>query len=474
MVSKFQRQRIRDPLHDLIEFEPNDFENALWNVINTRPFQRLRRIRQLGFSDLTFPGATHSRFAHSVGAFHTARQLMRIIERHLQRSQHFDKVKAETALAAALVHDVGHGPFSHSFEEVGKRLNLKMANHENVSELLIRDGEIADALRPRGSGFANDVADLVAGIGEKHLYGSVVSSQFDADRLDYMRRDRLMTGTQHSGIDFTWLLANLEVGETPLAEDETKLGDLETLVLGPKSFHAAEAYVLGLFQLYPTVYFHKATRGAEKIFSELLIRVIERAKNGGSSSTGIPKNHPLTSFAREPEKVECVLNLDDAVIWGALSMMADADDKVVADLATRLRDRKLYKAIDVRKQLAATIEVDASEADREALIEKSCAEIERKIIDRPKASDACAPSLLLDKGERSPYKGLQESTGPLNQIYIRTALGKLVDIKAQSKIVSASEKFKFFRIYVPENGDDDSELVNKLIAEEAGNVKKLS
>lgn len=472
MPPKFQPQRIRDPLHDLIEFEPSDFENALWRVINTRPFQRLRRIRQLGFSDLTFPGATHSRFAHSIGAFHTARMLMQIIERHLKKREHYDEVKAQTALAAALVHDVGHGPFSHSFEEVGKRLGLKMAIHENVSESLIRDGEIADALRQRGSGFANDVADLVAGIGEKHLYGSVVSSQFDADRLDYMRRDRLMTGTQHGGIDFTWLLANLEIGTIPLAEEENKLGDLETLVLGPKSFHAAEAYVLGLFQLYPTVYFHKATRGAEKLFSELLIRVIAHAKDGGANETGLPMNHPVAVFARDPEKIDGVLNLDDSVVWGGLSMMADAGDKVIADLATRLRDRKLYKAIDVRKDIAARMDPNTEEVRRETAIEKACAEVERKIVERLKDSNAGSPKVLLDKGVRSPYKGLQESKGPLNQIYIRTAQGELVDIKAQSKVVAASENFNFFRVYVPEMGDDGGELVQKLIAEEAENVKQ--
>src|SRR5690606_16264018 len=112
----------------------------------------------------------------------------------------------------ALVHDVGHGMFSHAFEEVGRTLNLAMAHHELVSDRLIRDSEIGAAFQAEfGSGFADDVAEVIRR-GPGNLYDAVVSSQFDADRLDYMRRDRLMTGIHNSAIDFDWLMANLEVG----------------------------------------------------------------------------------------------------------------------------------------------------------------------------------------------------------------------------------------------------------------------
>src|SRR4051812_17554068 len=105
-------QRIRDPIHDLIEFGTSDFEQMAWSLICTPEFQRLRRIKQLGFSELVFPGATHSRFAHSIGVFHTARALAGRIKIYLGKE---DVERAETAMAAALVHDLGHGPFSHSF-----------------------------------------------------------------------------------------------------------------------------------------------------------------------------------------------------------------------------------------------------------------------------------------------------------------------------------------------------------------------
>ena len=130
--------------------------------------------------------------------------------------------RVDQALAAALVHESrARRPFSHAFEAIGERFNLKMANHEEVSELLIRDSEVSEHFHELGSGFPNDVADIVTGSGTHTIYSAVVSSQFDADRLDYMRRDRLMTGTQHAGIDFEWLMENLEIGEVPHGVDET-------------------------------------------------------------------------------------------------------------------------------------------------------------------------------------------------------------------------------------------------------------
>lgn len=191
-------ERVRDPLHNLIEFKGDELERALWRVLQTRPFQRLRRVKQLGFSDLVYPGGSHSRFAHSVGVFHTARRLMEVVRRYATDA----KSREDRALAAALVHDLGHGPFSHAFETVGARLGLKLADHEHVSDLLIRSGEVAEILNEMGSGFAVDVADMVKKEGRVTVHNAVVSSQFDADRLDYMQRDRLMTGTQHAAIDF--------------------------------------------------------------------------------------------------------------------------------------------------------------------------------------------------------------------------------------------------------------------------------
>ena len=223
---------------------------------------------------------------------------------------------------------------------VGKRLGLKLADHEYVSDLLIWHGEVAEILNEMGSGVAVDVADMVKKEGRKTVHNAVVSSQFDADRLDYMRRDRLMTGSEHAAIDFTWLIANFEVASLPTGVDDRPTGSVKTFVIGPKAIHAAEAYVLGLFQLYPTVYFHKATRGAEKLFTELLVRLVTLVRDEAAARTGPPDRHPLIRFAVDPENLDNMLNLDDLVLFGRLSQMIDAEDPLIREFSARPQRQK--------------------------------------------------------------------------------------------------------------------------------------
>jgi uncharacterized protein len=470
----FRPQRIRDPLHNLVEFEADEFESAMWGAIQTRPYQRLRRIKQLGFSDFIFPGATHSRFAHSVGVFHVARRLMKIIRKHLTTERYLE-TRAHAALAAALVHDVGHGPFSHAFEKVGKKLGLAMAKHEVVSDELIRNGELAGALNKLGSGFASDVADIVKSEGPQSIYAAVVSSQFDADRLDYMQRDRLMTGTQHSAIDLEWLIANLEVGDVNLGVDEAAVGRIETFVLGPKAVFAAESYVLGLFQLYPTVYLHKTTRGLELLFSELMIRAIELIRDGSVRRTGLPRKHPIVQFARDAENVEFALLLDDTVFLGALHLMSYASDKVISEAATRIRDRQLFKAIDIREKVSLALGDEASDdPTRIAKIDLACANVQLRLegrlrLLRRQHADSLVP-MMCDKDVREPYRRYQESKGPLNQIRIKRG-DALVDLGERSSIVKAIESFKLDRVYLREKAGESQGFVDKVIREEVLNAK---
>lgn len=469
-------QRIRDPLHDLIEFKPNEFEQTMWGVIQTAPFQRLRRIKQLGFSELVFPGATHTRFAHSLGVFHTARILMQIIHDHMEktRSGSFSPTRRNTALAAALVHDIGHGPFSHAFEHVGKKLGLPMARHEAVSDQLIRDSEISEKLKELGSGFHNDVANLVKRDGPRDLYDAVVSSQFDADRLDYMRRDRLMTGAQSGAIDFQWLLANIDVGSVPIQVDEEFAGERETFVMGPKAELAAEAYVLGLFQLYPTIYFHKATRGAEKIFSALVERFVKFVREESTAKTGVPENHPLVKFARSPEKLDTVLALDDFVVWGALSMMEEAEDVRIAEFASRLKNRDMLKCVDIRQEIVhamfpgkpASAFLD-SEVEKQ--IEGCVAKADQKISEwnTRNSRDGDGLRVLLDYQERDPYKRFQETKGPLNQIMIKTPDGQIVDMAERSAVVSSLRPYKLYRAYMDKDDKDAAEAIRQIAIQEA-------
>jgi HD superfamily phosphohydrolase len=452
-MPELKRQRIRDPLHNLIEFDEGDaFERMLWRVVKTAPFQRLRRIRQLGFSDLVYPGATHSRFAHSLGVFHTARQLMHIVERYVPDKPD-EHVKAEAALAAALVHDVGHGPFSHAFEAVGKQLGWKfVGEHEDHSEALIRsteNGAIGAILNGYIDGFADMVADIVRG-GPATVYRSVVSSQFDADRLDYVRRDRLMSGTQLAGIDFDWLIANLEIGELPPDSGGVRR---QTFVLGPKAIYAAEGFVTSLFQMYPTVYLHKTTRGAEKLFQTMLQRVASFIADDAVASTALPENHPLTKLFREPQNLAALADLDDSVVLGALPLLRQSDDPLVKEFSARLLTRRLFKAIDLGPPIAAA-SVDQSGKYDERLFLKLQEQVTEKIDDWLRQADHRG-RVLLDATSRKPYKPIEEE-GPMNQIWIREG-DKLVDIRDRSAAVAATGTFRAFRAYVAE-GDDDARL----------------
>ncbi|WP_295558192.1 HD domain-containing protein [uncultured Hyphomicrobium sp.] len=452
-------QRIRDPLHDLIIFDNSQLERVLWKVVQTRPFQRLRRVKQLAFSELVYPGATHSRFAHSIGVFHTAKRLLEVIRRH-QNDRQYEANAAQHALAAALVHDLGHGPFSHAFETVGKKLGLKMmANHELVSDALIRSSEVGEALKELGSGVPNDVANIIKGVGKRDIYSAVVSSQFDADRLDYMRRDRLMTGTQHAAIDFEWLLTNLEVGTVRYGVDKESLGEIDTFVLGQKAFYAAEAFVLGLFQLYPTVYFHKATRGAEKLFAEIFAKAVKLVLDGSAAKTGLPNGHPIVKFAKDPSNLDRFLDLDDAVVLGSLSLMCESSDTLLSECSRRLRDRKLYKCIDVRVKLAAG---GGDSVQQQAEVDRACEVVEGKLLEWAGATDG-SPRILIDRASRSTYNRLSESKGPLEQINIRAPGGALVDLESVSKVVAASGTFRLFRVYYKQEDAQAKEQIEKIV-----------
>lgn len=456
-------QRVRDPVHNLIEFDTHDeLERVVWKILQSRPFQRLRRIKQLGFSELVYPGATHTRFAHSLGVFHTARELMEIVKQKAPADQ---GSKEKIALAAALVHDVGHGPFSHAFETVGKRLGLKLADHEVMSDELIRNGEIADILNNDiMSGFAANVANMIKKEGNITLHNSVVSSQFDADRLDYMQRDRMMTGSKHSAIDLTWLLANLDVGEVKTGIDETEVGSVPTFVIGPKAIQAAEAYVLGLFQLYPTIYFHKTTRGAEKLFAELLVRIVELVGEGSTDKTGLPQNHPLIKFANDPETIETALQLDDTAVWGALHLLQDAEDPLLSNFSRRLLNRQLFKCFDIRTAVTHKIDphnnMDPENIDK---IEKCCASAILKLQEWQSKQANVIPRVITDVAEREPYKVGGGSSGPTEQINVRTDGGELIELSQRSEIVKSLRVFFLNRVYYDSADDEALQTIKDIV-----------
>ncbi len=465
MVSESREQRIRDPLYNLVVFrKDNKVDQLAWKIIQSPLFQRLRRIKQLGFSDFVYPGATHTRFAHSIGVYHVARRLIQIIDRCLGKDQS-DSEGAKTALLAALVHDIGHGPFSHAFEDVSKELKLNIPKHEDISAWVVRNCLGAEFDEFGVEGLQDSVAKRLEKVHTSDIYGSVVSSQFDADRLDYMQRDRLMTGTQLGSVDMEWLLENLMVGRVPIVVDSVQEGERETFVLSPKASHAAEAYVLGLFLLYPTVYYHKTTRGVEKQFAQLISHLFTLRKDNEKSwhtRVNLPKAHPLVMFVKEP-KEKNILELDDTVIWGALSLMKSAKDGEVASAAQDLLNRNALRCIDVGQRVEARLieEMPDKIDDVRKKSYKCCVKIEEKL------KESNFKSILLDKDDRKLYKPYDESTGVLNQMRIKPSKdsSRNLDFRHFTRTLNTQEEFSFFRVYLKrdDNGTALCDEIHKLI-----------
>ena len=216
---------------------------------------------------------THTRFAHCMGVFHTARVLVGIIERELKAAgDEPDPGRAQVPVIAALLHDLGHGPFSHTFEGVQKSRGINK-RHERWTAEIIRnpDGNIRPLLDDfrSGGGFSDAVADLLEADDPADIYHAVVSSAFDADRLDYLQRDRLMAGTGAGAIDFDWLMEQVRVREieieAPEAGDEEDRARVPTFCFDPKALPSAEQFLLARYTLHEQVYFHKnhALRGTD-------------------------------------------------------------------------------------------------------------------------------------------------------------------------------------------------------------------
>ena len=446
-------QRLRDPVHGLIVFEKDDaLAQLAWALINTLEFQRLRRIKQLGVSEFVFPSAVHTRFAHSIGVFHTARELVRIIERESDGDRPFDKRRADVATIAALLHDLGHGPFSHAFEGVQMSRGVRK-RHEKWTADIIRNGNgsIRPLLEAYHGGFADEVASLVAAEDPTDIYHAVVSSSFDADRLDYLRRDRLMTGTGAGAIDFDWLMEHVRVDDIAIDAPDSDTGEgtsiVATFCLDRKALPAAEQFLLSRYTLHEQVYLHKTTRCIETMIGRLLRQIATAAAEPDTAParTGLHANHVLLRFfAPDGETVDNYLALDDLAIAGSLERMRRGDDPAISDLAGRLRERRLYKTLDIDrfgsdpgKQRQAVRRIDLT--------------FEEKLENGAVIKDETA-----SVGIYTPIGGDEDRMH--NKLHILDA-GKPREISEMSKMIETlASKRQFTRYYFAESADRDTAI----------------
>ncbi|WCJ58648.1 HD domain-containing protein [Fontisphaera persica] len=251
----------RDPIHGLIRIEPED--EFILDLINTPEFQRLRRVRQLGVSSLTYPGAEHSRFSHSLGVFCFAQRMLNmLLHRYRGKSEVTDLLAQEgkTVKAAALLHDIGHAPFSHMME----RAFPATANHEKRTTELITDktSSIPHILQAHGID-PHGVRDIIKKASEHRLLVDIVSSQLDADRMDYILRDALATGVKYGAFDAEWLLNSLCIGAEPGTHSPAKPSEWRLCLEEKRGLHSAEQLIIARMHMSLQVYYHKTTRGWE-------------------------------------------------------------------------------------------------------------------------------------------------------------------------------------------------------------------
>jgi HD superfamily phosphohydrolase len=297
----------RDPVHDAIVIR----DPLFLALVDTPEFQRLRRIRQLGLAYGTYPGAEHSRFSHSLGTYHLA---CLVAERLALAPE-----ERRLLSLAALVHDLGHGPFSHVWE----RTPLAAGAHEEWTWRIIRGPSRVAELLSREEGLKEELLSLLRG--EGGALGSLISGPLDLDRMDYLLRDALFTGATYGRFDVRRLVSSLvrEGGEILVEE---------------KGLASVEEYLLARYFMYWRVYFHKTIRAHEIVLSSLLLRARDLGREARSSP-------PLTSFLQGEPRLEDFLLLDDGDIFQAAKEWAGDPDPWLSDLARRFLERRLLKPV---------------------------------------------------------------------------------------------------------------------------------
>ena len=309
---------INDPVHGFIKIP----YEIIFDIMEHRCFQRLRRISQTGLLSLIFPGATHTRFHHAIGAMHLMFNALEILK---QKGVKISTEEEKGAMLAVLLHDVGHGPFSHALE------NILMDNwhHEKLSLLLM------EQLNEEFSGELTIAIQMFQGKYHRKFFNQLISSQLDVDRLDYLKRDSFYTGVSEGNINTQRILSTLNV-----LDDE--------LVLDEKGIYSIEHYLVARMFMYWQVYYHKAAVLAEN----LLIKIMNRAKTLVSQNVKVEASENLKYFLyRESstdateEDIARFMELDDTDVLQAIKSWKNHNDFVLSYLCKTVINRKFPKII---------------------------------------------------------------------------------------------------------------------------------
>ena len=319
----------RDPLYDYIIIDLNKYDWLL-DLINCPELQRLRYISQLGLGQFTYPGSTHSRFSHSLGVMH----LMKECLAHLRQdySNYIKPLDEDALLAAALLHDVGHSPFSHATEAV-------FGDHEKRALKIIQnpDSDINKVLRKRAKTLPDKVSGLFAERTDAPLWQkSLISSQLDLDRLDYLRRDSLYSGAEYGNFDCFRIVHTMQLQEKTI-EGKQK----EIFAVWPnKSKFAIEEYLFSRFYMYQSVYFHHTTKAYEGLLDKILIRAQDIARDNKGFARKLLSPVRIMMGGIEAEDPGNFQMLTDNAVLAQITLWQNSKDRILQDLSQRLLLRK--------------------------------------------------------------------------------------------------------------------------------------
>lgn len=420
----------RDSVHNIIRLKTDTAEGELIaRLIDSREFQRLRRIRQLGLAHFAYQGAEHTRFTHSLGAFHLATRILF----KLAGSQPIDADDMTAVRTAALLHDIGHGAFSHVVEPI-----LKF-HHEDftVEAVLSNETEVGQLLRAYSAELPERIAAIIRGTFKPMALAQLVSSQLDVDRMDYLLRDSLMTGAKYGIFDIEWIIKSLEINPN---------GD--HLYVSAPGMSAVEDYLQARYYMFRQVYFHRTLRSAEGILRAIVRRALQLFQTGGdvwfASGTAfetILKGQSLSLMEH--------LSVDDTDVLFHIKRWQDSNDTILSDLSRRFLDRKLFKGFDL----------DMPEKERELFIAET-----RRIVE----INGFDPEYYLiedNAGDAAHNFYIKDPNKPKDLIFVEAGFSR-PQIREISEVSAAvrglQEGYRIHRLYFPaELKDEIHELYHR-------------
>ena len=323
MMRTNEHKVMRDPIHGYIHVDLQ----VVWDCINAAEMQRLRRIHQLGGDFQIYHTAEHSRFGHSLGVYEIVRRMVNeVVELHAQLSEY----EKTLAMLAGLLHDIGHGPFSHAFESIG------IWKHERYTlEIILQDSEVHRILKKAHPDLPKDVADVIANTYANPLINQLISGQLDADRMDYLLRDAYFTGTSYGKFDLERIIRTMRIVNQKITVKESGI-------------HSVEDYIMARYHMYWQVYLHPVARSYEGLLTMAFQRMKDLYRIGDETLSKLEMFHPF--LKDEPADIDALYRLDEAAALYGFALASRGGDPILRDLTRRILHRDLFEYASVHDQ----------------------------------------------------------------------------------------------------------------------------